>query len=621
MTINSKVKTLYLFPANHSFINKKLSDFSSHNNLVWFYLGKNYFNLQTIASSLDKKGSRIKCSGMLQEIAQMYRQDYIDYIGQLNANQESPWWWSTSLSEKNPYISDVFLHFCYLKLALHCINLFSEDLIIVGESSALLSSIFVNASQKRSIKIIFYKSPFADECKALYDLGSNMIITGVNAVKTLTRFFQSRMYGRLVKKKRQIEVDKPIIMLHSWTDERSFSDPCGYTNIYLGDLGHEMQEKGYIIAYFAQVLPTIPYSRAIKELINRPEKILLFEEFISIPDIIRSLFFHRNIQISLSKIPDWAGLNVDDIILEEFNNIQNGIRSKQSYLVYCAASRLKGRFSISNFIYPFENHIWEKMLCMGLRERNPKILLTGYAHSVVNLMYTAYSVSSLEIHKIPLPNRIIVNGKRSKDILITSGFCGKVIDIAGAVRYMDTQNKNRTRLLRYNDDIIILVALPAGVSESLELILKIVQAFAYETDIQIIIKPHPISPIIQLQKFIPAFPSHIIINNTPVNQLLEKTNLLIYTDTTTSIEALSWGIPVMHIKSDLNIDINPLEGYLDIPSVSGPEEICLVAKELIHGWSENQEKYWRIASDFFEPLHKNFVEIFIQNPDEALPQT
>ena len=121
-----------------------------HPFFQWVYLGKNVpFSLKL--EQLLGTSTKIKIGDLLQEIAKEFRQEYIDYIGELSLAAERlhpiGCWWLSSVSEKNPFISDVFLHFCYIKFCQRIIGNLSSDLFIVCETRALAQALLSNLSQ------------------------------------------------------------------------------------------------------------------------------------------------------------------------------------------------------------------------------------------------------------------------------------------------------------------------------------------------------------------------------------------------------------------------------------------------------------------------------------------
>lgn len=608
--------TITLIHADRDLIKRYTRNNPPDTIISWLYLGKNVLLCEDITKILGGMYHRIMIGEELQNTARNCRQEFIDYVGKMNDAhaKEDPCWWLTSVSEKNPYVSDLFLNFCYLHVGIKYIKESSQDLIIICESPALMRSIYKNCIEEEGIELQLFINPMTERLERVKSRFHSVTQSSWFIIRYTLRIIGSRLFILLRNKQATYKDHLSYVLIHSWTDKRSFQDDFKYSDIYTGDLGERIKERDIPVVYLANVLPTFSYHKAMSKLLKSKDDAFLFEEFIGLSDILIALLItRRGSAQSKMEIYPLTNLDVTDIVSAEMKRDHCNTRSKQAYLTYRASRQIGKKLDIQAFIYPFENHIWEKMTCLGLRHSSPKTRIGGYAHSVVIPMYTAYSLSKYEKEIIPLPDRIVVNGKRAHDLLIQSGFNEEMIYLGGALRYADTLRSVDTIRERQTqkENVTIIVTPTSGINETVELVRKVIDAFAEKSKLNIIIKPHPITPLSKLRSHLPELPSHFSIDERPVTELLQISDILIYTETTVSIEALAQGIPVLHIASDLRIDMNPLEGYECIPSVSTPEDIKWCVKRLLQTKNERQELYPAIAHDFFEDIHEDIIEIII----------
>jgi surface carbohydrate biosynthesis protein (TIGR04326 family) len=229
-------------------------------------------------------------------------------------------------------------------------------------------------------------------------------------------------------------------------------------------------------------------------------------------------------------------------------------------------------------------------------------------------MYTCYSVSEKEREIMPLPDIIAVNGKRAKEVLEQSGFTGRRIEIVGALRYADLKKKPFSWKMK--DERTILVALSAGINDSLELVHKALRTFTGTGGITIIIKSHPTVPFARICSYIGPPPENVRFSDEPIEKLLEDADVLLYSESAVCIEALAGGVPVVHVRSDFRIDMNILEGIGGVPSVSLPEEIRSSVEHVTSPEGYDQFRAIQgIVDEFFAPVRDNFAGILIG--DEA----
>jgi len=88
----------------------------------WAYLGSDYRQILELEKGALKQWPRISISEKLQVTAGDYRSQYIEWIGEMGQERNSLPWWAGSISDKCPYTSSLFLHICYLKIALELIE-------------------------------------------------------------------------------------------------------------------------------------------------------------------------------------------------------------------------------------------------------------------------------------------------------------------------------------------------------------------------------------------------------------------------------------------------------------------------------------------------------------------
>jgi surface carbohydrate biosynthesis protein (TIGR04326 family) len=333
------------------------------------------------------------------------------------------------------------------------------------------------------------------------------------------------------------------------------------------------------------------------------------EEFITCSDIIKAYRL-----ITGSGKWEYSGFSMGGIQMEqildgEMERDGTNTRREEAYLRYCAGKQVSSKSHIRTFIYIFENHIWEKMFCQAFRCFSPETKLVGYAHTIVNPMYTSYTVSDYEQNLLPLPDIIAVNGVRAKNVLEQSGFFGKKIEIIGALRYQHLEKKKFSR--KEHTVKIVLVALSAGVNDSLELAHKVISALANHEGIIVDLKCHPTLPFSIISQHIRELPNNVRIREDPIEKLLANSDILVYAESTVCIEALAMGVPIINIKSDHRIDMNIFEGIDAVLSVSNPTEITgainyVISDEALEQFNNLQV----IVEEFFAPINKNFLDVF-----------
>lgn len=565
----------------------------------WVYLGKNVSHFLELEKKIGALGKNIPISELLQGNARKYRQDYIDYLGSCAVESRDPWWYLTSISEKNSYNSDLYLQFCYLKTFFDVIELHTGRIFVICENSHLIRSIRENSLDNRHIEIFSFcdaPHPIFNSCWLECQKIKNKFIF---VMRFIIRVSLAKALKRLCNSGLASGTQKPIV-IHSWADHRSFSNDNHYHDIYFGNLAQKIEEIPHEYFFLIDILPTILYPLALKKVIGVRKPWHLFEEYLSLSDIIDALVISSRITKTPVSNKPLLNLNISDLLRDGFFSDRQNTRAELSYLYYAAGKRIAKIHKPASVCYTFENHIWEKMLIKGIKEVSDTTRIIGYAHSTVNTLELSYSLSPREKEIVPLPDSILVNGKKPKKVLMTSGFEEYQIHIVGSLRYGNLCSlvPEQTSWSRKK----ILVILSADINRSLEMMSKCSEAFKTYDGVSVIFKPHPIQKISDIVNLVQQLPEKFRVSTEPLSNLLQDTDVAIYTDSTASVEAVARGIPILQIKSDFLIDIDIFEESRIFRSVSSPEQIQYQTDHLRRSKNKCREEYREAICDLFSPV-------------------
>ncbi len=97
------------------------------------------------------------------------------------------------------------------------------------------------------------------------------------------------------------------------------------------------------------------------------------------------------------------------------------------------------------------------------------------------------------------------------------------------------------------------------------------------------------------------------------------TDLLVYTESTVSVEALAKGIPILHVKSEFSIDINIFDGMDFVPSSANPEIICKISCEILSGEKRYPSPPENFVENLFSSVNKDLIGKIIFSDKDDLP--
>ena len=575
----------------------------------WIYLGKNVLLFTDIDNIIGNRINHVDTGEILQDAARNLRQKYIDFIGGLSKKEDIRSWLLSPVAEKNPFISDLFLNLCYLEALDRIINETSGNLYCFCEEPALIQTLIQGFKNSADIKTNLYDDSFISFSGSFRIQLASIINSGWFVVRFFFRIFFSRIVRAMKVTGEEVPKDKPLVAIHSWADQRSFVNDREYHNTYLGMIEKILESAKCPSFFIIDVLPTIFFPKALGKLIGLRIRWTLFEDFLEFSDIGRELRLAYRRKSKENAPVYFSGHDVSPLISWEYLRDRSTARAALSALYYFAMRKMAQKFSVRTYLYTFENHMWEKLAISGIREASINTAIIGYAHATVNRMELSYSLSQVEKSSVPIPDSILVNGIRAKDILLESGF-DTDIQIIGSLRYGNlTAIKKISNLQSLGR--VILVVLSASPDRSIEMIQKCVSAFTRVDGLTIIFKIHPTIKPARLTRFVKNLPKKFVLSTKPIGILYGYANLVIYSDSSAAVEAASLGIPVLHLKSGFTIDMNIFESDPIIPSVYSPDQLCAKSIGILDGDYPSDEAVQRVIQQIFSPVDNMRIQQLI----------
>ena len=602
MTLDCE-NTLVVMPQGKRSLAHILQFASIGSPFSWVYFGKNVSYFTELKTQIGNPGKNIPVSELLQGNAKKYRQDFIDYLGSCAADSQDPWWYLTSISEKNSYVSDLYLHFCYLKTFFDVADRYNGRIFVICENPGLLKSIQENSPDNRSIEILPLRDRIPDLFRTCNLKCQKLKNKFVFFMRFILRICLARIVIPICRPTPLPRIQHPVV-IHSWTDQRSFTRDGRYEDVYFGSLAQKIDKIPREYFFLIDILPTIAFPLALRKMIRVRKPWHLFEEYLSFSDVTAALRISSRVTKRLVFRHTLLDLDISTLISEDILSDQQSARTELSYLYYAAGKRISALHSPASFWYTFENHIWEKMIIRGLKEAG-NLRVVGYAHSTVNSMYLSYSISPHERDLIPLPDSILVNGKKPKEILVSSGFDDARIHIVGSLRYGDLSSPAPERTPGAGKKILVILS--ADINRSLEMISKCGEAFSSCDGVSVIFKPHPIQKLSGIVTLIQQLPGQFRFSTEPLGTLLDDTDVVLYSDSTASVEAVARGIPILHVKSDFLIDIDIFEESHIFRSADSPDQIRTFTFELFRFTRESPEESRAAIRDLFSPVDDNVL--------------
>ncbi|MCK4245164.1 MAG: hypothetical protein KAX20_06015, partial [Candidatus Omnitrophica bacterium] len=446
-----------------------------------------------------------------------------------------------------------------------------------------------------------------------------VVYKGYFVARSIYRLLLARYYKLNQIPNRKLQEREGLVLLHNWVDQRSFDANGRYRDSYFGGLAGHLRNKGKSVVIVPHILPTVSYRQTLKKMVSSSENFLVPESFLEIPDISRVLVKTMRNLPAKRAYPAFEGIEVSEIIIDECRRDWGGTAAASSLLLYEVVKHWqKAGIPIDTFIYAYENQVWEKAYCMALREFYPSTKIIGYQHATVPKMLLNYFFSKDELSILPFPDKVITNGRYFERLFKESGYAPEKVVCGGAIRYAVMMNKGKaTSVKKGISSPVILVTPSIDKNESIELIRKVLAAFGEKNRYKIILKLHPVVPYSSIARALGSLPENFIVSDKPVSELLKESHVLLYTCSATSIEALSLGVPVLHIKSDFMIDRDNLSDFPSSIRQSAKNKDAIVREtEKILKTDERelseQRLTWKeLVSEMLGPVDESTFDLFL----------
>jgi len=540
--------------------------------------------------------------------------EYLRLVADLNRLNSGILWWAGPLASKNPFDSSLF-----------------EDLVgdifrDLPESRktggahpvAVAGNLPVDEGvhQGPAGDLVGFRDALREQGFRLAFLAKGIVCSGYFFLISCYKMCIARAFlGRRIR--RAIREPGPVDVLRSWIDHRSFDPEGRYTDVYLGELPTYLAESRKV-AIVAEIVWTSSYLGVVR-LIRRKDRevpIIPQEYFLTLGDLVRAAVLPFTGGPARTEGAVFRGRNVSPLVERAVRSDRASPQIRNNLAIHYLTRRLVRKMAVARFTYSFENHAYEKMMILALREGTPEAWITGYQHGGLSRMLFNYFLAEGEADFVPLPDRIITTGEESRRILVEEGHFPVVCVEAGcALRYRYLEGLP-VREQRRNG--VLFVPLPVDMEAARAVLSMLVEAVGGSPAYTAKVTSHPLVAWEDVTgrgggRDLP--PNILRVEGETTRDLLLSSDIVLYTQTTTCIEALRLGIPVVYLDVFTIYDADYIMKDIAFRWVAdGPESLRRVLSE-IHGlgdadFAARQDEGVAYARSFFAPVDEDSLRKF-----------
>ena len=395
--------------------------------------------------------------------------------------------------------------------------------------------------------------------------------------------------------------------------------PQSYNRSFYGNLWNLIDEDQKKTTFF---LPTLFVTNkwnlysTFKKLRETDPLFVIKEDYLKISDIFYALFFFfRKKFIKIDTI-HYEGIDISQLFISDLKSMDVGYyNSVQGILTFRFFIRLKEiGVNIKMVVDWWENQPHDKGLHLGIYKFYKGTSVLGYTSGPSNLALQYYPTSYEQANHV-VPDTIFVQGKAYMEDIKTINNKQNV-STAPAFRFYSVYNDFNH--LPDPSIYTILILLPVYFKNSLE-VLKKINFFLKKynpSKTRIWIKPHPTMNKKIVKKITKNLSKNCEIVTGDVITSLSKANILIGSMTSTCLEAMGLGIPVIVLEQPYG-----LFGLLTIPK-GVPQNYwryCTSAEDIFYAIGHFKRKTGDfkdmksfVRENYFEKVTKNSVLNFLR---------
>lgn len=540
-----------------------------------------------------------------------FKKEYIDFIGILNRGYNSIYWWANSISFKGTFVYDlsqeIFNYYCIAGL----VKNHERNYIILSDNLVLNDSI---ADYCRLKNISFRRFDTGNKEGRFTFLKRSIWNNGYFICQGWARKFVVSWYlSKQIKK--ALKKNTKYYVLRSWLNKRSFHGNI-YNDLFFGSLPEYLKQNNKEYFVLAGILTD--YKNMIFKIKEAGESLIIPQEyFAGYMDYLKALMLTWLNRVKIKKPAIFCGLDVTKILTRCLKKDYEAGEINKNLMYYYYAKGLSKKAKIDTFMFTFENQAWERMSILALKRYVSNARLFGYAHSSITQSQLGYFISKEEQDIVPLPDKIITAGKEPQLILSSNGnYPGRTKLVEGcALRYEYLFKKNGIERHREGN---ILAAFSINGQYSLKLLEFLSNSLGGIDKYKVVLREHPFSPIHSMMKKrgVPLNDNFSISKASRFEDDLKDAGLFIYIDTTSSIEALMCGIPVIHIDFKEPASPDPLFKLDSLKWTVSEEDELRKVVDYVYGMNNEEylKKYEGAASylkNYFYPTEEKYLREFI----------
>lgn len=497
---------------------------------------------------------------LFNQISQERREGFNDAVAAISEPHiDSIDWWVEGPASRNTASSPLFHRYCCLFLILRLIDTgkfsFSRVVVDSKEFGNILKQIFKDkAVRQTEVYLENYIQCFAKR------IARQIFLIPVLSCKILIRVLIARLTKHLTIHKMP---SRPLVLIDTFILP-AYTDSDRWYGSLWENLSEEQKETIFFVPTVVMT-PIKSFFRVFKQLRINKKNFLLKEDFLTISDIVYASLIKRRLK-KITVYPILVeGYEISGIIRNELLNNSDILTVLESLLTYRFIKRLKEQaVKVRASIDWFEGFAIDKAWNLGFNRFFPEVRRIGFRAFESYPFYLSSFPIPVEKLAGVIPTVFAVQGKgtietikefmEDAEVIVMPSFRSQhVWD-----NILSINKVNKSQL-----DFIILVTLPIGEHMTAKILQKLSDACesinSCGKKLQFIIKFHPAFLFTEnVNNLISNLPPYFsVTDEKSFPSLIKRADLLVSEASSTCLEALACGVPVIVVQNDEGLAHNP----------------------------------------------------------------
>jgi hypothetical protein len=503
--------------------------------------------------TIDLDALSLEHNILLNKISSEIREDYNTAMEEvLRDHSDNIDWIVSGFANRDVHLNPMYFNCCYLALLQQLID-GGEPIEEVVVSSAAMGKVIGEYFSENGLPITIRvrgKSAFVQGVRRLYKYLGRFVIIAYHLV---SRFVISRIMQP------RYDFNGPLTLLDTFVLRDSFVDG-EYKDRYYAGIVDFLDEEEKKATYF---LPTFyiirNYWSVFKDIRRSTQRFLIKDDFLKLSDYLYAFTYPA--RIYRGQLPEvrFRGLNLVALLRVERLYGSNTLPIMEGLLNYRLARRLReSGVKVKSLIDWYENQAGDRGLIRGFRKYYPETHIKGYAGYITSTSYNIHlHPTKFENDIGVVPHEIAVSGEGLTES--TKEFCQDLnVSVSPSFRFREIFEERRAH--PGQERFTILVSLPITIKDSVD-ILSVVADAAEElgSHFHFWIKPHPAAGLGKVRKQLGRqWPGNFETVEGAFHDCIQKADLMVGNFSSTCVEALAKGVPVVVIGARRGLTQNPI---------------------------------------------------------------